>query len=83
MNALDDWSAVIGTILTHEVGHAVGLTAPGPAPQGLFGNASLHNDGFAAAEVMAATVGYEAMITLNYAFRDLNLAYLRQRILLR
>ncbi|MEC7584061.1 MAG: Ig-like domain-containing protein [Planctomycetota bacterium] len=83
MSALDDWSAAMGTILAHEVGHAVGLTAPGPAPGGLFGDSSLHNDGFAAAEVMAATVGYEAMVALDYNFRDLNLAYLRQRILLR
>ena len=83
MNALSDWSSAIGTILTHEVGHAVGLTAPGPAPGGLFGDSSLHNNGFAAAEVMASTVGYEAMVALDYNFRDLNLAYLRQRILLR
>ncbi|MBK8101403.1 MAG: Ig-like domain-containing protein [Planctomycetes bacterium] len=83
LQALDDWSAVIGIILAHEVGHAVGLVAPGAAPTGLYGDASLHDTYSAAAEVMAATVGYESMITLAYRFRDIDLAYLRQRILLR
>jgi hypothetical protein len=81
--AIDDWAAVIGTILAHEVGHAVGLVAPGAAPGGLFGDDSLHNAASGAAEVMAATVGYEAMVTLDYTFRDINLAYLQQRILVR
>jgi hypothetical protein len=34
-------------------------------------------------EVMAPSVGYEAMTSLDYSFRDIDLAYLRQRILLR
>lgn len=83
MAAIDDWALVIGTVLAHEIGHAVGLTAPGNAPAGLFGDASLHNAGAGAAEVMAPSVGYEAMVTLTYTFRDLNLAYLRHRILVR
>jgi hypothetical protein len=82
MAAADDWATVIGIILAHEVGHSVGLVAPGPAPGGLFGDASLHNTFSGAAEVMAASVGYEAMTTLDYGFRDLDLAYLRQRVLL-
>jgi hypothetical protein len=32
---------------------------------------------------MAPSVGYEAMITLDYRFRDLDLAYLRHKVLLR
>jgi hypothetical protein len=32
---------------------------------------------------MSASVGYEAMLSLPYRFRDLSMAYLRQRILLR
>jgi hypothetical protein len=83
MQAADDWSAVIGIILAHEVGHSVGLVAPGAAPSGLFGDSSLHDSYAGATEVMAPSVGYEAMISLDYAFRDIDLAYLRQRILLR
>ncbi|MGC6487126.1 MAG: Ig-like domain-containing protein [Planctomycetota bacterium] len=83
MAAMDDWASVIGVILAHEVGHSVGLVAPGDMPYGLFGDATLHNTYAGAAEVMAASVGYEAMTTLDYHFRDVDLAYLRQRILLR
>jgi hypothetical protein len=83
MNAADDWAAVIGVILAHEVGHSVGLVAPGAMPGGLFGDSSLHDTYASAAEVMAASVGYEAMTSLDYQFRDIDLAYLRQRILLR
>ncbi|MCK5942765.1 MAG: Ig-like domain-containing protein, partial [Planctomycetes bacterium] len=83
MAAMDDWAAVIGVILAHEVGHSVGLVAPGAMPNGLFGDSSLHDTFAGAAEVMAPSVGYEAMTTLDYQFRDIDLAYLRQRILLR
>tara|TARA_R110002094_G_scaffold14086_1_gene24903 strand:- start:540 stop:3530 length:2991 start_codon:yes stop_codon:yes gene_type:complete len=83
MLAADDWAAVIGVILAHEVGHSVGLVAPGPMPNGLFGDSSLHDTYASAAEVMAASVGYEAMTSLDYQFRDIDLAYLRMRILLR
>jgi len=83
MLAADDWASVIGIVLAHEVGHSVGLVAPGDMPNGLFGDSSLHNTYASAAEVMAASVGYEAMTTLDYQFRDIDLAYLRQRILLR
>ena len=83
MAAMDDWAAVIGVILAHECGHSCGLVAPGDMPYGLFGDSSLHNSYAGAAEVMAASVGYEAMTSLDYQFRDIDLAYLRQRILLR
>lgn len=82
MEAADDWAAVMGIILAHEVGHSVGLVAPGPAPGGLFGDASLHDTYAGAAEVMAPTVGYESMTSLEHSFRDIDLAYLRQRTLL-
>lgn len=81
--AVDDWAAVVGIVLAHEVGHSVGLVAPGDAPEGLFGDASLHNSFAGATEVMSASVGYESMTTLGYAFRDLDMAYLRHRTLLR
>ncbi|GAB4156342.1 MAG: hypothetical protein Fur0037_24670 [Planctomycetota bacterium] len=83
LSAADDWATAIGIIVAHEVGHSVGLVAPGDAPSGLFGDASLHDTEASAAEVMASAVGYEAMLTLDYAFRDSDLAYLRQRILVR
>ncbi|MFT7535698.1 MAG: hypothetical protein ACI85K_001651 [Hyphomicrobiaceae bacterium] len=83
MAAADDWAAVIGIILAHEVGHSVGLVAPGAMPNGLFGDSSLHDTYASAAEVMAPSVGYEAMTSLDYQFRDIDLAYLRMRILLR
>lgn len=83
MNAAEDWSAAMGVILAHEVGHSIGLVAPGPMPNGLFGDSSLHNTYVSAAEVMSSAVGYESMATLDYQFRDIDLAYLRQRILMR
>jgi len=83
MDAIDDWAVVTGTVLAHEVGHAVGLVAPGAAPGGLYGDASLHNANASAAEVMAPAVGYEAILSLTYAFRDLDIAYLRHRIVQR
>ncbi|HZN40980.1 MAG TPA: Ig-like domain-containing protein [Planctomycetota bacterium] len=83
MDAADDWASVMGVILAHEVGHSVGLVAPGPAPQGLYGDSSLHNTFAGATDVMAPSVGYEAMITLDYRFRDIDLAYLRHEVLLR
>lgn len=80
--AADDWATVTGVVLAHEIGHAIGLTQPGPAPGGLYGDATFHNQFSGATEVMASSVGYEAMITLTHAFGDMNLAYLRQRVLL-
>lgn len=83
MRAIEDWAKVIGTVLAHEAGHAVGLVAPGPAPSGLFGDSSLHNANASASEVMAAAVGYEAMVSLTYSFRDTDAAYMRHRIFVR
>lgn len=83
MDAADDWASVMGIILAHEVGHSVGLVAPGAAPGGLYGDSSLHDTFSGATDVMAPSVGYESMITLDYRFRDLDLAYLRHKVLLR
>jgi hypothetical protein len=83
MDAADDWASVMGIILAHEVGHSVGLVAPGASPGGLYGDSSLHNTFAGATDVMAPSVGYEAMITLDYRFRDLDIAYLRHKVLLR
>ncbi len=81
--AADDWAAAIGVILAHEIGHSVGLVADGANPIGLHGDASLHNDVAGSADVMSAAVGYDSLVLLDYSFRDLNMAYLRQRLVLR
>lgn len=83
LQAADDWAVVTGIITAHEVGHSLGLVAPGPSPSGLLGDATLHESTATAADVMSASVGYEAMLSMPYRFRDLSMAYLRQRILLR
>ena len=81
--AADDWATAIGTILAHEIGHSVGLTPAGGNPQGLHGDGTLHNELASPTDVMASAVGYSSLITLNFSFRDLNLAYLRQRLILK
>lgn len=81
--AADEWATAIGIILAHEVGHAVGLVAEGPSPMGLHGDASLHDEGAGVADVMSPAVGYDSLIQLDYSFRDLDLAYLRQRLILK
>lgn len=83
MSAADDWAVATAIVLAHEIGHTVGLVAEGPNPRGLHGDRSLHNEFAGATDVMAAAVGYDALVTLAYAFRDLDLAYLRQRVLLK
>ena len=83
MAAADDWAVAVGTILAHEVGHAVGLVATGPNPTGLHGDSSLHNMFAGTTDVMSSSVGYEALVSLEYRFRDLSDAYLRHRILMK
>lgn len=81
--AADDWATAVGVILAHEIGHTVGLVAEGRAPRGLFGDQSLHNSNARAGDVMASAVGYSSLVSLDYGFRDLNTAYLRQRVMLK
>ncbi|MCA8942119.1 MAG: Ig-like domain-containing protein [Planctomycetes bacterium] len=81
--AADQWATAIGTILAHEAGHSLGLVAPGRESYELHGDASLHNEYANLSDIMAAAVGYDGLVTLDYAFRDLNLAYLRHRLLLK
>lgn len=81
--AVDDWASVIGVILAHEIGHAVGLVASGANPLGLHGDASLHNEFSSAESIMSPALGYESMLFLDFVYRDLNLAYLRQRLLMK
>ncbi|HSR42500.1 MAG TPA: dockerin type I repeat-containing protein, partial [Longimicrobiales bacterium] len=39
-NALDAFAQVLASAIAHETGHYLGLTAPGPAPAGLYGGES-------------------------------------------
>ncbi|MEM7205275.1 MAG: Ig-like domain-containing protein [Planctomycetota bacterium] len=82
-DAADDWATAVGIILAHEIGHAVGLVAEGDNPRGLHGDRSLHNALSSATDVMAPAVGYDALVSLGYSFRDINLAYLQQRLLMK
>ena len=82
-DAADAWATVVGTIAAHEIGHAIGLVTSGRTGNGLHGDDTLHNEFAGIGDVMAASVGYDAMTSLAYRFRDLNLAYLRQRVLLK
>ncbi|MGE0141681.1 MAG: Ig-like domain-containing protein [Planctomycetota bacterium] len=83
MQAADDWAVCVSVILAHEIGHAVGLVATGRNSAALFGDATLHNEFADPGEVMSPAIGFDAMIALPFAFRDLNFAYLRQEVLLR
>lgn len=82
MGAADEWATVIGTILAHEVGHCIGLTEPGEHPVGLHGDETLHNADASPTDVMNATLGYDAMVRLDFSFRELNLAYLLHRVVI-
>ncbi|PIE23569.1 MAG: hypothetical protein CSA62_06940 [Planctomycetota bacterium] len=81
MNAADDLATALGVILAHECGHSLGLTAPEPCPKGLHGDSSLHNSSTSFTDIMSAVISYESLVTVDFAFRPLNLAYLRERIL--
>ncbi len=81
--AADAWATAVGTILAHEIGHSVGLTATGTDAAGLHGEASLHNVAARSRDVMATALGFDALTTLAFRFRPLNDAYLRQAVMLR
>jgi len=82
-SAADEWATAIGTILAHEIGHSVGLVASGDNPRGLHGDSTLHNEFSGSMDVMAPALGYDSLVFLDYRFRDLNTAYLRQRLLMK
>ncbi len=81
--AADDLAVALATILAHEVGHSLGLVAPGPPPGGLWGDQTLHVDKARPEDIMNAVVGYDALVEEIYRFRPLNMAYLRERILIK
>ena len=81
--AADDLAVALAAILAHEVGHSLGLVTPGPPPVGLWGDATLHVDKARPEDIMNSVVGYDALVEEIYRFRPLNMAYLRERILLK
>jgi hypothetical protein len=81
--AADDWATATGVILAHEIGHSIGLVATGTPPQGLHGDNSLHNMRPNLGDIMSSAVSYDSVVSLDYHFRDINIAYLRQRLLLK
>ncbi len=83
MDAADDLASAIGVILAHEIGHSLGLVATGAPSAGLHGDSSLHNSYAGIGDVMSSVIGYESLVTQAFRFRALNLAYLRERILLK
>ncbi len=83
MRAADDFARVVGTILAHEVGHSVGLVAPGGLPGGLHGDNSLHNSTSGLGDIMSAVIGYEGLLVVDHRFRSLSMSYLRQSLLLK
>jgi hypothetical protein len=93
--AIDGISRATAVILAHEIGHSVGLVANGPPPTGLFGGE--YRASFAGPytnsyhldtnnnSIMASALSFLDAITIGIngpAFNLLNLAYLRERILL-
>jgi len=97
IDAADAFAQAIASAIAHEVGHTLGLSAPGPAPAGLWGGtsgpASDHNvavgGGIPAANHLMNPGGSFSFGELTGrggsplpAFRPLSWAYLRDRIAL-
>jgi len=83
MTAADEIANSIGVILAHEIGHSVGLVAEGKPSRGLHGDASLHNADGLVGQVMNPVISYDSLVTIDFDFRGINLAYLRERILVK
>jgi hypothetical protein len=79
--AADELATAMGIILAHEVGHSIGLVAEGEPPTGLHGDTSLHNSLSMLGDVMSAYVAWDSLVGVEHRFRDLNMAYLRQRVI--
>ena len=82
-NAADDLALAVATLLAHEVGHSLGLVAPGVNPTGLHGDSTMHCHPALFGQIMNAVVGYDGLVEEIYAFRPINRAYLQERILLK
>jgi hypothetical protein len=94
--AVEAFAQIVATAVAHETGHYLGLTAPGPAPMGLFGGESGgtqdHNVTSGGAATPAQNFLMNRGASFSFAdmtghdgaalpvFRALNWAYLRDRI---
>ena len=81
--AADAFAVATGSILAHEIGHTVGLVARGSAPAGLHGDGTLHNEFAQIGDLMNSIISYQSLQSTTFTFRALNLAYLREHILIR
>ncbi len=95
-NACLDLGRFLAVVLSHEVGHSMGLVADGAPPTGLYGNLpsafpgsdSGHIDlslsglfPLAAQNIMAPAISYRAALSLGTAFNPLNQAWLKEQVL--
>ncbi len=95
-NACRDLGRFLAVVLSHEVGHSMGLVADGAPPTGLYGNLpsafpgsdSGHIDlsfsglyPLAAQNIMAPSISYQAALSLGTTFNPLNRAWLREQVL--
>lgn len=90
--AVEKGGMAIAAVLAHEMGHSLGLVAPGPPPLGLFaGIAGLPFTGSDLDDAHIDTAGLNLMqsgsafnlsqaLTATPRFNELNMAYLRRRI---
>jgi hypothetical protein len=94
-SAIDAFSRAVATILAHEIGHSIGLVANGAPSAGLFGGE--HNASFAGPyttsfhldtagnNIMAAAISFSGAVQTGAgapAFNAMNMAYLRERLIL-
>jgi len=95
-NAASNLGRFLAVVLSHEVGHSMGLVADGVPPTGLFGNLPADFPGsdeghidlsrsglfpLAAQNVMSPTISYQAALSLDTGFNALNRAWLAEQVL--
>ncbi|MEQ8762364.1 MAG: Ig-like domain-containing protein [Planctomycetota bacterium] len=81
--ARDRLAHAVALLIAHELGHSLGLTAPGDLPSGLEGSSGFHNAGARILDVMSAALSFEVLISPVTRFRPLNRAYLSEGLILR
>lgn len=73
----------LARLIAHEIGHLVGLVAPGPLPRGLRGDDGLHDGTARASAVMASHTTWLQLCDASSSFQAVEASYLRDAILLR
>ena len=94
-NAILRMARFIAVVAAHEMGHSLGLVKDGPMPNGLYGGDAVNfpdsTSGHlrmpvtvfppGSSNVMSPSLSFDSALSANTAFNTLNLAYLRERIL--